>query len=115
MLTLKTIRPVIIQWLDAYSEDGVWEEVDELMFEKHLQISIGYPLRVDDYYVMLGSTLDPSATTCFQAMVIPLGMIRSVIEVVGGEELFNDEDILDYIESATYRLSSRFEFEKRND
>jgi len=39
-------------------------------------------------------------------------MIRSVIEVVGGEELFNDEDILDYIESATYRLSSRFEFEK---
>lgn len=112
---MKTIRPVIIQWLDAYSEDGIWEEVDELLFEKHLQISIGYPLRVDDYYVMLASTIDPSATTCFQAMVIPLGMIRSVVEVTGGEELFKDEDILDFIESATIRLASRFEFEQRND
>lgn len=71
----------VIRWLDAYSEDGEWADIEEFEFHHHVQVTVGFPVAMDDYYVLVTSSVDPENSTYFQGMCIPLHMIRDV-EVV---------------------------------
>lgn len=68
----------VVRWLDAYSEDGEWADVEEFEFHHHVQVTVGFPVAIDDYYLLVASSVDPENSSYFQGMCIPLYMIREV-------------------------------------
>jgi hypothetical protein len=66
---------VLVQWLDAATEDG-WTSVDDVKPHKQLTLTTGFLLKETANIITLAHTYDPESDTCNGQMHIPKGMIK---------------------------------------
>jgi hypothetical protein len=69
------MRPVIVLWDDAYSEDE-WMSIEQYNPKPETpNISIGYLVAYNNDYVHIASTVDQDGGNCCGIMAIPYDMI----------------------------------------
>jgi len=88
------MRPVIILWDDAYSEDE-WMSLDSYSPKPETpNISIGYIVHYNNDYVHLASTIDQDGNNCCGIMAIPYSMIVYVapLQILSEAKMYGDKE-----------------------
>ena len=91
------MRPVIILWDDAYSEDE-WTNLDNYNCKPETpNISIGYIVHYNNDYVHLASTIDQDGSNCCGIMAIPYSMIVYVapLQILNEAKMYGDKEELE--------------------
>ena len=91
------MRPVIILWDDAYSEDE-WMSLDNYSPKPETpNISIGYIVHYNNDYVHLASTIDQDGSNCCGIMAIPYSMIVYVapLQILNEAKMYGDKEELE--------------------
>ena len=91
------MRPVIILWDDAYSEDE-WTNLDNYNCKPETpNISIGYIVHYNNDYVHLASTIDQDGNNCCGIMAIPYSMIVYVapLQILNEAKMYGDKEELE--------------------
>ena len=88
------MRPVIILWDDAYSEDE-WMSLDSYSPKPETpNISIGYIVHYHNGYVHLASTIDQDGGNFCGIMAIPYDMIVYVapLQILSEAKMYGDKE-----------------------
>lgn len=87
------MRPVIVLWDDAYSEDE-WMSLDSYVPKPETpNISIGYIVHFHNNYVHVAATIDQDGNNFCSIMAIPLDMIVYVapLQIISEAQLYGDK------------------------
>jgi hypothetical protein len=72
---------VIVEWVDAHSEDG-WHDVGKaIKATPPVMHTVGYLLRQDEEVVTITATLDSESDCCSGRWTIPTCCVKSVTKV----------------------------------
>ena len=88
------MRPVIVLWDDAYSEDE-WMSVEHYNPKPETpNISIGYLVAYNNGYVHIASTVDQDGGNCCGIMAIPYDMITYVapLQILSEAKMYGDKE-----------------------
>ena len=108
------MRPVIVLWNDAYSEDE-WISLDNYALKPEIpNISIGYIVRYHNGYVHVAATIDQDGNCC-SIMAIPHDMIVYVapLQIVSEAQLYGDKQEFErYLQGKFAQRPEVYEFNK---
>lgn len=88
------MRPVIVLWDDAYSEDD-WMSIEHYNPKPETpNISIGYIVAFNNDYVHIASTIDQDGGNCCGIMAIPYNMIEYVapLQILSEAKIYGDKE-----------------------
>jgi len=107
------MRPVIILWDDAYSEDE-WMNLDNYSPKPETpNISIGYIVHYHNDYVHLASTIDQDGNNFCGIMAIPYDMIVYVapLQILSEAKMYgNKEEIERYLQGKFAQRPEVYDF-----
>ena len=88
------MKPVIVLWDDAYSEDE-WMSIEQYSPKPETpNISIGYLIAYNNGYVHIASTVDQDGNNCCGIMAIPYDMIVYVapLQILNEAKMYGDKE-----------------------
>ena len=88
------MRPVIVLWDDAYSEDE-WMSIEQYNPKPETpNISIGYLIAYNNGYIHIASTVDQDGNNCCGIMAIPYDMIVYVapLQILNEAKMYGDKE-----------------------
>ena len=88
------MRPVIVLWDDAYSEDE-WMSIEQYNPKPETpNISIGYLVAYNNGYIHIASTVDQDGNNCCGIMAIPYDMIVYVapLQILNEAKMYGDKE-----------------------
>lgn len=107
------MKPVIVLWTDAYSEDE-WMNLDNYMPKSETpNITIGYIVHFQNNYLHVASTIDQDGSNFCSIMAIPYDMIVYVapLQILSEAIMFGDNKEFErYAEGKFAKRNEMFNF-----